>query len=118
MAKFTWIITDDWQGLYKDGKLLMEGHSLHPVYFSKELGIELSNYDEDIDEYLYENGSLPENITDLPGFGYSSKDLDDFRDYAVWNPEEDENYIKYEKAMNEIYSNKILYNLLRALKVI
>jgi len=72
MSEFTWFIVDEWQGLYKDGELIMQDHSLHPIYFAKELGITLSNYDDNIDEYLIEHGGFPENIEELPKYDIES----------------------------------------------
>jgi hypothetical protein len=55
---------DDWQGLYVDGKLKIEAHTISACDVLEELGL-----DFDIaypnEEWLFEAGSLPENINGL-----------------------------------------------------
>lgn len=65
MAKFTWVVADGWQGLYRDANLVLEGHTLHPLDFARELGIEIRNFDPAVDEALMELGSLPQRLEDL-----------------------------------------------------
>ena len=67
MAKFAWIEVDNWSGLYKDGKLVLENHSLHPGDLSQIVGIDYLFDEGAIDDYLFENGTLPKDINDLPG---------------------------------------------------
>ena len=65
MSEYVWFIEDDWQGLYKDGKLLMEGHSFHPFDLAKELGIELHAYEDRVEHYLMEHGRFPMRLDTL-----------------------------------------------------
>ena len=74
------IVADDWEGLYIDGKLKDEGHTLNEgedraIYFAKlaiKYDFELSDlkhrdlYDED-KKHLNEYGNLPKDIKDLFG---------------------------------------------------
>jgi hypothetical protein len=55
---------DDWEGLYIDGKLETEGHSLSPSDIFKVLDIRVTNHDLD-DEWICEQGSLPENFDEV-----------------------------------------------------
>ena len=52
---------DDWAGIYIDGKLQYEGHSISPNDILTVLGIEHKEIECDYD-WLAERGSLPENL--------------------------------------------------------
>lgn len=55
---------DDWVGLYSNGKLLDEGHSISLDQFCHYVGIELTRRTAD-DEWLTERGGFPDNIEDV-----------------------------------------------------
>ncbi len=57
--------SDDWDGLFIDGKLVTEGHSISLYKFCKILGIKV-DFKEVDDEYMYEMGSFPENLDEIP----------------------------------------------------
>ena len=74
------IESDDWEGLFINGKLVEEGHSLNQgesriKYFkkiSKIYNFDIENLyefyiEEDDEDYLYKNGSFPLNINELKG---------------------------------------------------
>jgi len=56
---------DDWEGVYYNGKLLYQGHSIRWDEVLKKLGYNItSNYIED-DDWENLNWSLSENIEDV-----------------------------------------------------
>lgn len=63
--KWTLVNGDDWQGLYKDGKLVAEDQSIEVDTFAQHVGIEL----KEVDAYDYlaadECDGLPENFSDV-----------------------------------------------------
>lgn len=59
MSKFTIACGDDWQGLYKDGKLVYENHSIDAGQLAKYAGLNLEYRSVD-SEWLERRGSLPE----------------------------------------------------------
>ena len=74
------LTTDDWEGFYIDGKLVDEGHVLGEgdnffflLRMSEKFGFtskDIGNYivdDDELDDYLHRNGSLPYDIVNLPG---------------------------------------------------
>lgn len=65
MDEYKWVIVDDWQGLYKNDKLVMEGHSFHPRFFADELDIGLYNYVEEFENYAMEHGRFPDDFSEL-----------------------------------------------------
>lgn len=54
----------DWVGIYVNGQLKDEGHSLTPSMVLAALGLEHSRIEVEMD--AYEFSSLPEDIADLP----------------------------------------------------
>ena len=62
--KPTLVCADDWRGLYIDGKLVEEGHSMPFDAICRHLGIDGAYMYAD-DEWLAERGSLPENLEDV-----------------------------------------------------
>lgn len=67
MSKFVLIQCDDWAGLYKDGELVEEGHSIPYANLCHHLGAAYS-YDEGaVDDYLFDHGTFPKKMEDLPG---------------------------------------------------
>jgi hypothetical protein len=65
MNKLLILTTDDWEGLFIDGKLATEGHSISLYEFCKILGIKV-DFKEVDDEYMYEMGSFPQNLDEIP----------------------------------------------------
>ena len=65
------IYADDWDGLYADGKLIIEGHNVHLtdfVHWLQETGpVEIVDYDchEADAEWLEGRGRLPQNLYDV-----------------------------------------------------
>ena len=62
--KYTLISGDDWCGLYKNGKLVTEGHSIKLTDFAKIIGIDLEvkwiNQD-----WLENRGCLPKELSEV-----------------------------------------------------
>jgi len=54
----------DWEGVYVDGILKFEGHSIQWWQMLKALGIEYTTFDAD-DEWLLDRGRLPEKLTEV-----------------------------------------------------
>jgi hypothetical protein len=54
----------DWEGLFIDGKLVREGHSLHWSHVLEALGIEYDSFDAD-EDWMYEHGSFPDDLKDV-----------------------------------------------------
>jgi hypothetical protein len=61
---------DDWYGVYVDGVLAYEGHSVDPYHLieaSEGLPFTLSEEGgEALGEWLYDQGRLPANYNDIP----------------------------------------------------
>jgi hypothetical protein len=55
---------DDWEGLYVDGVLAEEGHSISVHHFCKALGIDLEQKAVDTD-WLEKGGRLPDRFEDV-----------------------------------------------------
>jgi hypothetical protein len=55
---------DDWEGLYIDGQLQEEGHSISLYHFCKAVGIELTQKGVDTD-WLENRGNLPSKISEV-----------------------------------------------------
>ena len=64
MPEFTYVDGDDWNGLYKDGELIWQGHSLSTYQVFKFLGIALDMKAADGD-WLYDKGNLPQYLKDV-----------------------------------------------------
>ena len=64
MSRLT-IVTnyDDWEGVYLDGKIIDQGHSIDWKLVLSELGFTLDEQEADHDWLAYE-GYLPEKIED------------------------------------------------------
>jgi hypothetical protein len=63
-AKFTFVEGDDWVGLYMDGELVYEGHSISPAYLAELLDADFERIWAD-DAWLYDVGTLPKNLEDV-----------------------------------------------------
>lgn len=55
---------DDWEGVYKDGKILAQGHHVTADDILRALGHTVEYRDVDYD-WLADEGYLPENIEDI-----------------------------------------------------
>jgi hypothetical protein len=55
---------DDWEGIYIDGKLVREGHSIDSDDVLEALGIDYVSRGVN-QEWLEEMGSLPDNLSDV-----------------------------------------------------
>lgn len=62
--KITFVNGDDWEGLYINGKLIMENHCLDVFRVLNAIGIDYNFLDADV-EWLVNLGRLPENLTDV-----------------------------------------------------
>ena len=56
-AIFVW--SDDWEGLYLDGKLVAQGHEVSGTHVARSLGYKLTSVEADREWITYE-GELPE----------------------------------------------------------
>lgn len=65
MSKEITIVSgDDWQGLYVDGKLVDEGHSIQLDTFARIMGIDLNEKEADFD-WLEKEGRMPDNLSEV-----------------------------------------------------
>lgn len=68
MPDLLFIEADDWVGVYIDGKLDWEGHSLPPrdllARFAKD--VRYRGFDAPLEDYLEEYGGFPNDLADLP----------------------------------------------------
>lgn len=62
--KFTYVMGDDWDGIYKDGKLFAEGHSFHPKTFFQACGVEYDIKCVDLG-WLEDRGNLPDKLSEV-----------------------------------------------------
>lgn len=62
--KVTFADGDDWNGLYVDGELMAENHSLRPTDVLDALGIPYERVSCDQD-WLEENGRLPQQLKEV-----------------------------------------------------
>ena len=68
MIKVNYIASDDWKGLYINGKLAIEGHSIHVFDLLKTLEkreLLKFTHNEINENYLENIGAFPENFVDL-----------------------------------------------------
>lgn len=65
MKHIVLITADDWQGIYVNGKLMDENHSLSLRMVLEILGVEFSDFTVD-QEWMENHGHLPENLSDVP----------------------------------------------------
>lgn len=68
---------DDWAGVYVDGKLIDEGHSVNMGILTEELGIHSFRIDEDerwekFNRDLWDGDSFPEKLENVPGWKENS----------------------------------------------
>jgi len=67
-SKITFVDGDDWAGLYVDGKLVLESHSLNPESVLEALGIKTTSIQAHLD-WLGDMGSLPYDLKDVVAEG-------------------------------------------------
>lgn len=60
--KITFVSGGDWQGLYVDGKIVLQNHSLYPIEVLEALKIDF-DYIETDDEWLYKIGRFPDELS-------------------------------------------------------
>jgi len=58
------VYADDWEGLYINGKLVMEEHSLSTASIFEALGVEYDLFEADV-EWLADRGNLPPKFEDV-----------------------------------------------------
>ena len=64
--KITIVDGDDWKGLYIDGKLKLQGHSLYVTDVIEALtGSRPESFEVDFD-WMYEVGQLPDELSAVP----------------------------------------------------
>jgi len=63
-GKVAIVLGDDWTGLYVNGHLAAENHSLRPDEVLKALGFEYAIFSVD-QGWLEASGSLPERLADV-----------------------------------------------------
>jgi len=63
MAKVVYVSGDDWDGLYVDGKLVAQGHSLPVTTILRECGVDYEMRSAD-EGQLREDGDYPTDIKD------------------------------------------------------
>ena len=61
MKKFIHVAADDWEGLYVDGKLVAQGHSLSLETWFRHLEVDVDSYGLDWD-WMHRVGTLPANF--------------------------------------------------------
>lgn len=62
--KVNFVTSSDWEGLYVDGELVLEGHSISAMQVLRALKIAYTSVEAD-DDWLYDVGRLPEKIEDI-----------------------------------------------------
>ena len=72
MARLVLALGDDWEGLYIDGVLLLQGHSLQPIaVLQQALKPAFKLTDDDIEQryvnltWLEDRGDLPSSLTEV-----------------------------------------------------
>lgn len=64
IEKVTIVRADDWVGLYVNGRLAAEGHSLSEYHVLEALGINQESIECD-QEWIEDMGNLPKNLKDV-----------------------------------------------------
>lgn len=79
MKRVNWLVNDDWEGIYLDGKIIEQGHvpfesdyrigflelAENENFTSEDVNIVYID-DTPLNEYLMETGGFPENLQNLP----------------------------------------------------
>lgn len=63
--KLELVVGDDWEGLYVDGRLACEGHSVTLQDLARVVGLQLVCSDVD-GQWLDDQGQLPELLSEIP----------------------------------------------------
>jgi len=63
-SKITIVDGDSWEGLYIDGKLIIENHTLSLYDVLDAIGVKYKHVLVD-DEWLYKHGTLPKKLSDV-----------------------------------------------------
>lgn len=63
--KFVVVDSDQWQGLYVDGVLVFQYHSVDLVSQLKKFGVDISSVWADSDPTLYDTGKFPARLEDV-----------------------------------------------------
>ena len=58
------VYADDWQGIYIDGKLKLEGHKIELFQFADIIGLELEEFEASY-KWLINSGRLPEDFSEV-----------------------------------------------------
>jgi hypothetical protein len=70
MAQAAYVVADDWCGVYADGELVLEGHSLNPYEvlsaFRNAQIEDVTIYEIYPYEWLHDRGRLPQFLDDIP----------------------------------------------------
>lgn len=64
MKEATIVVGDDWEGVYIDGELLTEGHSIDTTRLLRELGFCVVHIEPN-SEWLEGEGYLPKYLSDV-----------------------------------------------------
>lgn len=64
MKTVTIVNADDWMGLYIDGELVYEGHSIEEETLLKYVGVNCDSFWVD-DNWITERGNLPSRLEDV-----------------------------------------------------
>jgi hypothetical protein len=62
--KITYVTSDEWEGIYVDGKLVCENHSLSIREFLEYTGVECDRMDCD-EDWMADHGHLPEDLAEV-----------------------------------------------------
>lgn len=63
--KFVIVNADDWQGLYKDGELVTEGHSVELHELASAADIELEELEADVYFDGYDHSRCPQSLDEI-----------------------------------------------------
>lgn len=68
MPKFTIVDLDDWVGIYQDGEIIYQDHSIDPYWLLDHFGIEYNemSLNDDGLEWMLGEGYLPDEISGIP----------------------------------------------------
>lgn len=60
----TFVRASDWEGVYLDGKLLDQGHSVRSDELGKHLGYKIKSVSVD-EQWLEDNSELPDGLSEV-----------------------------------------------------
>lgn len=64
--KIAWIVSDDWEAFYVNGKLVQQYHNIDPWVITKAAGIAYHVLTTAGKKWLVDEGEFPENLDDIP----------------------------------------------------